>query len=74
MKRQHWQIGAISILTFGWWAALHQLSHYLPIHNDETPLLAAGYKLFHYGIYGLDMQTGLDGHEYIYLEVMPLMP
>lgn len=44
------------------------------IHNDETAIAAAGYKLFHQGIYGLDMLSGHEGRETIYLEVMPLLP
>ena len=44
------------------------------IHNAETAIAAAGYQLFYQGHYGLDMYTGHEGRETIYLEVMPLMP
>src|SRR5262245_39776552 len=54
--------------------SLMNLDRFPPIHDDEPSILAPGYKLFHHGVYGLDMYTGFYGQERIYLEVMPLMP
>lgn len=65
---------AYVILLVYWAIALWGLDRFPPLHNDETTLLAPGYKLFTQGVYGLDMYTGFFGSEKHYLEVMPLMP
>jgi hypothetical protein len=62
------------LLLLFWGVSLAHLEKFPPLHNDEVAILAAGYKLFWQGTYGLDMYAGLYGRETIYLEVMPLMP
>jgi 4-amino-4-deoxy-L-arabinose transferase-like glycosyltransferase len=61
-------------ILFFWAVSVRNLDRFPTIHNDETAVFAAGYNLFHEGVYGLDMYSGLDQREQIYLEVMPLMP
>lgn len=76
MKRDEWRatVLVISGLLFYWTLSVANLDRWPPIHNDETAVIAAGYKLFDQGVYGLDMYTGHQGRETVYLEVMPLMP
>ena len=62
------------IIWLFWAVSTWGLDRLPTLHNDEPAIAAAGYKLFHQGIYGLDMLSGHDGRETIYLEVMPLMP
>ena len=65
----------MAIIIWLFWAISTWGLDRLPvIHNDETAIAAAGYQLFDQGQYGLDMYTGHEGRETIYLEVLPLMP
>lgn len=62
------------LIWFFWLLSTWGLDRLPVIHNDETAIAAAGYQLFHQGGYGLDMYTGHEERETIYLEVLPLMP
>jgi len=66
-------LAPVSLLLLFWWVSLAGLVRYPVLHNDEVSILAAGYKLFQQGVYGVDMYAGWHGREAIYLEIMPLM-
>jgi hypothetical protein len=61
------------LLLLFWWISLAGLARFPVLHNDEVSILAAGYKLFQQGVYGVDMYAGWHGRDAIYLEIMPLM-
>lgn len=63
-----------TLLLLFWWVSLTGLARFPTLHNDEVSILAAGYKLFQQGVYGVEMYAGWHGRETIYLEIMPLMP
>jgi hypothetical protein len=67
------KVAPLLFLLLFWGVSITYLDRFPVIHNDETSILAPGYNLFEEGVYGLDMYTGHQERERIYLEVMPLM-